>query len=308
MFDNTKYFPRSIDSELPSQSEESESTANDNPVTHDMVHNLKGNSSQVEEEDDPDVPSGSLRSLGPTAPDSQRHSSSAPQLMIIYEEGDINSALHFLIESAHNPFRPNTVAMVLVEEKIREEILRRILPKLQPLSELVTEHPNFLLSLENVEALHLELIKAEHNDLVPFQSSAIFVCECTHEELGKYPTGVTTFHTFRNNREAIDICHREALTFAGVSIWNESLDGCYEIVVALSCQHYFLNCINVPLLPISKQLATQQNYVVIQNGYHFETLHIYNQFKSIVFPIGDLIWPCLNDEEAEVPPISFLEP
>ncbi|XP_020809431.1 uncharacterized protein LOC110185088 [Drosophila serrata] len=305
MYDNTKYFPRSIDSEIPDQSEESEATETDYLVRHDMVYNLQGNAL---EEDVPDVPSGSLKSLGPTAPDSQRPSSSEPQLIIIYEEGDINSALHFLIESAHNPFRPNAVAMVLVEEKIREEVVRRILTNLQPLSELVTEHPSFLESLRKAEALNLELIKAEDTEAKPFHSYPVFVCECTHDVLGKYPTGVTTFYTFRNNQEAIDICHRQTLTFSAVSVWNESLDGCYEIAVALDCSHFFMNCFNVPLLPISKQLASPQNYVAIHNGYHFETLHIYNQFKSIVFPVGELIWPCLNDEEVEQTPISFLDP
>ncbi|KAH8251507.1 hypothetical protein KR038_009103 [Drosophila bunnanda] len=305
MYDNTKYFPRSIDSEHQSQSEGSSLTETDYPISHDMVHNLHGNAL---EEDDPDDPSGSVKSLGPTAPDSQRPSSAEPQLMIIYEEGDIDSALHFLIESAHNPFRPSVVAMVLVEEKIREEVVRRILPNLQPLSELVTEHPSFRESLQVAEALNLELIKADDTEVPPPQCSPVFVCECSHDVLGKYPTGVTSFYTFRNNQEAIDICHREALVFSDVSVWNESLDGCYEIAVALNCPHFFLNCINVPLLPISKQLAAPQNYVTIQNGYHFETLFIYNQFKSIIFPIGDLIWPSLNDENVQQTPISFLDP
>ncbi|KAH8244699.1 hypothetical protein KR032_010393 [Drosophila birchii] len=305
MYDNTKYYPRSIDSEIPVQSEASEASATDNPVSYDMVHNLYSNALEVEI---PDMPSASIKSLGPTAPHSQRTSCSEPQLMIIYEEGDIDSALHFVIESAHNPFRPNTVAMVLVEEKMREEIVSRILSKLQPLSKLVTEHPSFLESLEKSEALNLELIKADDTGLEPPQSSPVFVCECTHDVLGIYPTGVTTFHTFRNNQEAIEICHKETLTFSAVSVWNESLDGCYEIAVALDCPHFFMNCINVPLLPISEQLICPANYVGIHNGYHFETLHIYNQFKSIVFPIGEWIWPSLNDEEAEQPPISFLEP
>lgn len=223
--------------------------------------------------------------------------------MIIFEDGDIDSALHFLIESVHNPFAPNPVAMVLVEEKVREEIVQRILPNLRPLSELVAEHPSFQESLEKARALNLELIRVADTEASP-----TFVCECNHDVLGKYPTGVTTFHTFRNNREAIDICHREALTFASVSVWNENLDGCYEIVVALSCPHFFLNCINVDLTPISKQLKAERNYVAVDNGYHFETLHIYNQFKSIVFPIGELIWPSTKTEAAEPKPISFLEP
>ncbi|XP_017032582.1 uncharacterized protein [Drosophila kikkawai] len=308
MFDVTKYFPRSIDSEHPSQSGASEPTPPDNPITHEMVHNLTDDALNIDAEDVPDDPTGSIRSLCPTEQESPRSSSSAPQLMIIYEDGDINSALHFLIESAHNPFKPNIVAMVLVEEKLREEIVRRILPKLQPLNEVVTEHPSFLESLEKAKALNLELIKAADTDMAPLQSSPVFVCECTHADLGSYPTGVTTFHTFRNNLEAIEICHREALTFDSVSVWNESLDSCYEIVVALDCSHFFLNCIHVPLLPISKQLSTRQNYVAVVNGYHFETLHIYSQFKSIVFPIGELNWPSLDSEEAKPSPIFFLNP
>ncbi|XP_016963327.1 uncharacterized protein LOC108033498 [Drosophila biarmipes] len=288
MFDTTKYFPRSVDSEHPSQSESTELAPLDNPVKYDMVHNLEGNSVYSSKEDTEGIQAAA------EAP------SSTPQLMIIFEDGDINSALHFLIESVHNPFAPNAVAMVLVEERMREDIINRILPRLHPLSEFVAEHPNYLASLEKCESYN-------HTEVAPPLASPIFVCECNHDVLGNYPTGVITFYTFRNNREAIDICQRETLNFASVSIWNETLEGSYDLVVALNSSNFFLNCSNVNLSPISKHFEAERNHVVIENAFHYETICIYEKFKIIVFPIGELILAGTEDSKEEQSPISFLE-
>ncbi|XP_039481559.1 uncharacterized protein LOC120445314 [Drosophila santomea] len=296
MFDTTKYFPHSVDSEHPSLSEPNEFSSQDNLVTYDMVHKLQGRSTDqiVEMASEADLHTG-------------HDVTSSPQLMIIFEEGDINSALHFLIESAQNPFSSNAVAMVLVQEKIRGEIVDRILPKLHPLSKFVAEHPSYLTALEKCETSNLNIIRARISEVAPPLASPTFVCECTHDVLGSYPTGVITFHTFRNNQEAIAICRGESMAFASVSIWNETLTGCYDLVVAMSSSYFFFNCANVDLFPDLNQLKAQKNYVVIENGYHFETLRIYDNFKSIVFPIGGLILPRIEHRREEQAAISFLE-
>ncbi|XP_016974850.1 uncharacterized protein LOC108041434 [Drosophila rhopaloa] len=285
MFDTTKYFPRSVDSDHPSQLEPNEPTPFHIPVTYEMVHNLVGNS--------PDLGGIEVASGGEQDTEDgesvETTAAATPQLMIIFEEGDFNSALHFLIESVHNPSAPNAVAMVLVEEKIREEIVKRIEPRVRPPCKC--------------GASNLEEIKADTSEVAPPR-----VCKCPLKAIGgDYPTGSITFHTFRNSQEAIDICQRETLPFASVSIWNENLDWCYELVVALSSPHFFLNCTNVDLSPISRQLTAKQNYVAVENGFHFESLHIYNQFKVIVFPIGELILPKPENLQEEPEPISFLE-
>ncbi|XP_017081387.2 uncharacterized protein LOC108114786 [Drosophila eugracilis] len=289
MFDTTKYFPRSIESEHPSQLESDDSTFLDNPVTYDMVHDLQGNPLDLKDAEVASVSEANAQEseTTETVESAEATLAPSPQLMIIFGEGDINSALHFLLESVHNPFAPNAVAMVLVEERVREEVVKKILPQLHPLAEFVAEHPNFQAAMEKLESSNLEVIKAETSEVAPPLASPIFVCECTHDELGRYPTGVVTFHTFRCNIEAIDICHRETLPFASVSIWNESLHGCYELAVALDSPHFFMNCTNIDLTPIAKDLEGENNTVVIEKGFHFETLRIYNKFKSIVFPLGN---------------------
>jgi len=113
MFDTTKYFPRSVDSEHPSQSESEDLAPSHHPVKYDMVHNLEGNST---------YPNFLTEETSKDKGDTQDAHTSTPQLMIIFEDGDINSALHFLIESAHNPFAPNAVAMVLVEDTLKFEV------------------------------------------------------------------------------------------------------------------------------------------------------------------------------------------
>lgn len=297
MFDTTKYFPRSVDSEHPSQSEHNESLSQDHVVTYDMVLNPEGRS-----------PDHSVIEMTSEADRHIGHDvTSSPQLMIIFEEGDISSALHFIIESVHNPFASNAVAMVLVEEKIRGEIVERILSKLHPLSKFVAEHPSYLAALEKCHTSNFNIIRACISEVAPPMASPIFVCDCTHDKLGSYPTGVVTFHTFRNNQEAIAISQCESLAFASVSIWNETLTGCYDLVAALSSSYFFLNCANVDLSPILKPHKAQKNYVVVENGFHFETLRIYDNFKAIVFPIGGQILPDIEDHKEEHAAIFFLE-
>ncbi|KAH8298367.1 hypothetical protein KR018_011226 [Drosophila ironensis] len=292
MFDNTKYFPHSLDSYHPSQSVVSEETEPDNPVTTEMVFYPK------------------CDELLPGDPISEATDGSepfTPQLMIIYEDGDLNSALHYLVESVQNPFQPNAFAMVLVEEKIRNEVVDRIKSKMRPLCEFVVEHPKFQATMGKIGSLNVETIVAEPKRVAPPLVSPVLVCEATHHKLGDAPTGVVTFHSFRNNLEAIKICQRETLSFKSVCCWDETMNGTYDIVAALKCPHFFINCCNVTLAPIIGKLKAKENWVAIAGGLHYETVTIYEQAKVIVFPIGDAIVASPVSPAKEEEPISFLD-
>ncbi|KAH8410234.1 hypothetical protein KR009_009404 [Drosophila setifemur] len=318
MFDTTKYFARSLDSYHPSESTFAELTPPDNPVTYEMVHDLKCDEALENVLDSASSPATEITNSKTDLDEAseldthQEEKSEdlpeyGPQMMIIYETGDINSALHFLIESVHNPFAPNAFAIVLVEEKIQEEVIQRISTKLRPLNESVAEHPNFLASKEKCAELNLRTIVANNTEVAPPLVSPVFVYDVTHEMLGSAPTGVITFHTFVSNQAAIEIYQKESLPIRSISTWNESMDGSYDIITGHTCPHYFINCANVSLHPIYKKFLAKENYVTCENCFHYETLNIYNNFKCIVFPIGSAIPQNADNDEKEPDPITFLE-
>lgn len=310
MYDGTKYFARSLDSYHPSQSEVSAETEPDNPIKYGMVFNPT-----CDEELTDSAETSVLGESEGTGSQTSKENAEAekltrkipyePQIMIIYEAGDIHSALHCLIDSAQNPFERNAIAMVFIEEKIIDEVVQKILSKLKPLSDLATQHQNFWDSVEYIKTSELKTVTVSDDGERTFP---VFVYDVTHEKLGNEQTGVITLHSFTKNEEVIDKYQMETLPFKSVCLWNETLDGVYEIVAALKCPHFYINCCNANLDPIQNSLNAGKNDVVFEDGFHYETITIYTLFKLIVFPIGDAIVAKPSAAAKEVEPISFLEP
>ncbi|KAH8328522.1 hypothetical protein KR067_010374 [Drosophila pandora] len=310
MYDGTKYFARSLDSYHPSQSEVSVETDPNNPIKYGMVKYPTcdeellntGATSLLGESEDIGSPQTSKENI--EVEKLTRKVPYEPQIMIIYEAGDIHSALHFLIDSAQNPFDRNAIAMVFIEKKIIEEVVQQILSKLKPLSDFATQHNNFWDSVEYIKTEELKSVTVNDDE----KTFPVFVYDITHDKLGNEQTGVITLHSFTKNEEIIEKYEKETLSFKSVCSWNETLDGVYEIVAAFKCPYFYINCCNVNLGPIQNSLNAGKNDVVFENGFHYETITIYTLFKLIVFPIGDAIVAKPSASAKEVEPISFLEP
>ncbi|XP_034473336.1 uncharacterized protein LOC117780788 [Drosophila innubila] len=225
------------------------------------------------------------------------------QMMIIYDGGDLNCALHFLTESLVNPFACNAVATVLVEERLREDFVQRVEAQMRPMKPAVSYHPKFRATLENLKKLNLETIKTktDYPDISP-----ILVFDCQHSQLGDGTTGVICLHTFRSALEAIEICGKDSRLYATTSIWNESIEDLYQLVVSLNCPTFFFNCSHVTLQPIAQSLAETKNDACVVDGFHYETLQINDEMKTIVFPIGAHLAQISTESNVTVAPISYL--
>nr|XP_017095460.2 uncharacterized protein LOC108124357 [Drosophila bipectinata] len=307
MYDGSKYFARSLDSYHPSQSEVSVETEPDNPIKYGMVKNPTCNEAvfNTAATSVPDDSGSNVASQASAEVEKlTRKIPYEPQIMIIYETGDIHSALHFLVESAQNPFERNAIAMVLIEEKIMEQVVQQILDKLKPLSDFAVQHHNFWDSVEYIKTNNLKIVTVDDDQ----KTFPVLVYDVTHDKLGNNQTGVITLHSFTKNEEIIEKCQKETLPFKSVCCWNETLVGVYDIVAALKCSHFYINCCNVSLDPIYTSLKAGKNDVVYADGFHYETLIIYTLFKLVVFPIGDAIVAKPEASKKDVEPISFLEP
>ncbi|KAH8263404.1 hypothetical protein KR044_008717, partial [Drosophila immigrans] len=205
------------------------------------------------------------------------------QAMVIFEGGDINSALHFLAKSMENPFACNSVATVLVENSLRDEFVGRVQHLMQPMRLDAWDMAKFNRTLDIIEKLNIEAIHC--NCKFP-EISPLLVFNCQHGQLAHGTSGVICVRTFSTIAEIVDIFLRESLLFAACSLWNESIEDLYQLVVALNCPAFFFNCSDVNLQPVKEFLAGKKNAVCVNDGFHYESLLIEGDMKTIVFPVG----------------------
>jgi len=222
----------------------------------------------------------------------------SPRLMILCEDGDINCALHYLIESLHDPFACNAVATLFLQESILEEFLDRMKDRFEPLSSDIFGHPVYVKTLERLEQLQAKTIVGDPKT-VPANASPILVYDLGHRYLADGPTGVITLHTFRTMKEVIELQAKEPLAFTSVCIWNEKLGASYELVARLSPLIFLLNCYYVDLGQISLSFICNFNSAKIIDGYHYESLTFKEKRKIVVHPVGT-IWGKVAREAALV--------
>ncbi|SPP81363.1 uncharacterized protein LOC117582974 isoform X2 [Drosophila guanche] len=211
----------------------------------------------------------------------------APCLMIIFEDGDLNSALHHLVCSLQNPFALDAVATVLVQENIVEELCNRIVDLLQPLDPRVANHPNYLRTLSKLALLKAKIVVG-NPDNVPANASPMIVRDVPHHYLGVGPTGIVTMHIFRTPLEATLVYHKESLPIASVSIWNERVSSMYDLVAVINVDTFKINCFDVDMEPIKRTFECRRHSAHMSRGYHYESLLLNDRRKIVIFPVGSI--------------------
>ncbi|XP_073833762.1 uncharacterized protein [Musca autumnalis] len=200
-----------------------------------------------------------------------------PTVLIVFENSDVNAAIHHLVTSLESPLCPKTVATVLVQESIRTDFEEKLLAQLKPYAK------------ENVELTKaLETVKKLNAKVITVAGGPTLVCDFTHEHFGGQVAGLCTLHTFRTAKEAITLVGKETLTFPNASIWHENHAYVYELVAALKSQNYFINCFNLPLTVLEESQTQGKSFVIMENNYHYETFAHNGIQKSIVFPVGSI--------------------
>ncbi|EDX11882.1 uncharacterized protein LOC6726978 isoform X1 [Drosophila simulans] len=218
----------------------------------------------------------------------------SPRLMILCEDGDINCAMHYLVESLHDPFACNAVATLFLQESILEEFVDRIRDCLEPLSTDISGHPAYIKTLERLNHLKAKTIVGNPKT-VPENASPMLVYDLNHRYLADGPTGVITLHTFRTMKEAVELQAKEPLNFTSVCIWNEKLAAAYELVARLNPLIFTINCYYVNLNEITLPFVCNFNSAKIVDGYHYESLTFQGKRKVVVHPVGT-IWAKLARE------------
>ncbi|XP_032593826.1 uncharacterized protein LOC6564824 isoform X2 [Drosophila grimshawi] len=212
----------------------------------------------------------------------------SPCLMMIFDGGDLNSAMHHLLASLRNPFAPNAVATLLIQENVRGPFLEQLVEQMTQVDPSVHQHPNYLRTLRKLQQFSAETIVANPHR-VPSNATPILVSDLTHNFLGEDgPTGVITMHTFRTPKEATQVNLKETLAYGSVSIWNEKTASAYEMCQLLKNNIFMINCYNVDLGPIKAAFDAGQNDARIVKGYHYESVICGQMRKIIVFAVGTI--------------------
>nr|XP_044250118.1 uncharacterized protein LOC108056787 [Drosophila takahashii] len=204
----------------------------------------------------------------------------SPQLMIVFEDGDLHSARQQLLASLQNPFAAGSVATLLLQESIADQFVGLVAQDLRSLPQAVAQHPSYVGTLAKIDQLKAKVVKAGE--------SPILVYDCVHSYLGSGATGVVTLHTFRTAKEAGELAKRDPLPYGQVSLWNEKLACAYELIPRLPSDVVALNCFNPDLSPIRDSFAGNRNDVLLEKNYHYESLVVSGKRRIVVFPVGTI--------------------
>ncbi|XP_017870813.1 PREDICTED: uncharacterized protein LOC108619037 [Drosophila arizonae] len=208
-----------------------------------------------------------------------------PQIIVLFATGNLSQVVDTVIRDLKHPFGVGLVTSVLVQEPLRQAIVRRLRNRMELMDERIETHPNFLNTLKVIERLNCRTLFMEEYDPVDKRPngvrqphSPIVVLDFPQIYFGDKPTAIVTLNTFRTLSEAIKLCNREGLQFDTISIWTNKLSEGYDMVPALSKYPNFrFNCINVPF--------DSKVMVAVHRNYHYEVLANGGDLSTIVFPI-----------------------
>ncbi|XP_017105148.2 uncharacterized protein [Drosophila bipectinata] len=213
----------------------------------------------------------------------------APCMMVIFDEGDLNSALYYLMESLQDPFALDAVAVLLVQESLLEELTGRVVSLMRPLDFRVANHPCYKRTLLKIAELKPKVIVGSPAFVLP-DATPMLVRDIPHKYLGEGPTGIITMHVFRTPLEATKVYRKESpsLPIASVSIWNERVSCVYDVLALMNVDTFKINCFNVSMEPVKKNFEMRRYTAQMHHGYHYETCLVNGQRKIIIFPCGTI--------------------
>lgn len=204
--------------------------------------------------------------------------------MFVFENGDLNTAAHCLAENMHEPFEPFPIASVAVQQSVREEFIARVKDRFHQLAPHVALHPNFERSQKELQMGGIKYEVASNENAPAIASPIIVTDNITHLFFSTTPSGVVTLKSFETVNEASQIFIKEQPPFDVIHVFDESIVTVYELASRISGIQFYVNCIEVCLLPILPFYGMRHACSKLYDGYHYETLELGAYWRIIVFP------------------------
>ncbi|KAH8384278.1 hypothetical protein KR200_009201, partial [Drosophila serrata] len=213
-----------------------------------------------------------------------------PQIMILFASGDINKALEIIIKDLKHPIGSGQVVCFLVEECIRDEVIKKLREGLEPMDERIQKHPSYLRSVKIIDRLKCQTVHMEEFDEEDtkkrcgrrIKGSPIVVLDFPQYYFGDTPTAVITMSTFRTLSEAVALYKREKMDFDATSVWSGKLAQCFDLVTRIpEAGNWTFNSSSHNI-----RKPTKTNTVVfVEKNIHYEFHEIGGKMNTIAFPV-----------------------
>ncbi|XP_020807646.1 uncharacterized protein LOC110183659 [Drosophila serrata] len=213
-----------------------------------------------------------------------------PTLLVICQNADMESAIEPLLNSLKQPFAPRRVACIFVHETMRDAFCELMRSSMEIMHHQAASHSHYLRTVAMVKCLQAETVCLLTPDDINFRSkmtpgSPMIVCEFNQNFFGGgKPTSVVTMHTFRNASELPSLLINEQVPFVSAAIWGRKMASVYEAALQLDMTVVYINCHNVPLVPIREYFEFKQPHVVMAQYHHFEVIFHEGKYRMIVYP------------------------
>lgn len=213
-----------------------------------------------------------------------------PAMLIVGENGNIDDAIKCLLASLYEPMARGAIATLFVHETMREAFIEKVRDEM-PLSHVkVSRHKLYKKALDRIECLNAERVTMLQPDDIGFrysmvEGSPLIVCDFSHRYFCVgHPSAVVTLHTFRTNRELVELAAMENIPFLTATVWCPKMSAAYELAMLANVPAVFINCHDVPLAPIINAYHTQQPFTVLTGNHHYENIVLNNQSRIFIFP------------------------
>ncbi|KAH8282427.1 hypothetical protein KR054_007717, partial [Drosophila jambulina] len=213
-----------------------------------------------------------------------------PQILILFASGDVSKALEIIVKDLRHPIGSGLVVTFLVEESIREEVIKKLRSSLQPMDERIQRHPSFLNSMKIIDRMKCQTVHMEEFDEQDtkkrrgrrINGSPIVVLDFPQYYFGDTPTAIVTMSTFRTLREAVGLYRRERIPFEAISVWSGKLAQCFDLVTRIpEATNWTFNSSSHNI-----RKPTKTNMVVfVEKNIHYEFHDINGKTSTIAFPI-----------------------
>lgn len=213
-----------------------------------------------------------------------------PQVMILFASGNVAKCIEIIVTDMMHPIGSGLVVTLLVEESIRDEVVKKIRASLRPMDVRIQRHPNYLKSVNLIDRLNCQTIHIEEFEEEDtkkryghrMKGSPIVVLDFPQYYFGDKPTAVMTMSTFRTLSEVVKLYKRERLVFETASVWSAKLAQCFDLVTRIpQASNWTFNCVSSSLWKPTGTPAV----VSIERNFHFENHDINGKVRTIAFPI-----------------------
>lgn len=218
-------------------------------------------------------------------------------MVILGEKANVDAAIEPMLSTLYEPMARGVVAAIFVHETMREEFMEKVRNAMTVMNRQAARHSLYKKALARIDCLGAERVTMMQADDIGFKYTMVegspqIVCDFSQKYFcAGHPSAVVTLHTFRHSREFVELAAMENVPFFTATIWCPKMSAAYELAMFANVPAVYINCSDIPLMPVANAYQAQKPFTLLQGNYHYEVIMASGQFKVIVFPAPFLPQP-----------------